>query len=59
MPEVQEDGVLRQINNPEVEVEVQVVNSVFNRQRIQLQHITSKLNKAYRGEHVESMDTGQ
>ncbi|RUS77353.1 hypothetical protein EGW08_014890 [Elysia chlorotica] len=56
--EVQEDGVLRQINNPEVEVDVQVVNSVFNRQRIQLQHITSKLNSAYEGKHVEWDETG-
>lgn len=55
--EVQEDGVLRQISNPEVEVDVQVVNSVFNRQRMQLQHITHKLTQAHKGEHVSWVDT--
>ncbi|GFS17206.1 glypican-6 [Elysia marginata] len=58
LAEVQEDGVLRQIDNPEVEVDVQMVESVFNRQKVQLQHITRKLNLAHKGEHVEWVDTG-
>lgn len=58
MPEVQKDGVLHQINNPEVEVDVSKVNSIVNRQKLQLQLITHKLQNAYKGDDVDWIDTG-
>lgn len=57
VPEVQKDGIINQINNPEVEVDVNEGNYVIEQQKIQLKIITSKLNTAFNGEEVEWIDT--
>nr|KAG5708244.1 hypothetical protein BaRGS_021178 [Batillaria attramentaria] len=57
MPEVQKDGVINQINNPEVEVDVSKANTMFTRQIVQLRLITSRLQNAYNGEDVDWIDT--
>lgn len=55
--EVQKDGSLQQINNPEVEVDVTKPNSVIQRQKIQTKLIISKLQHAVKGEDVDWVDT--
>ncbi|XP_060082716.1 glypican-6-like [Ylistrum balloti] len=57
VPEVQKDGIINQINNPEVEVDVNEGNFVIEQQKIQLKIITSKLNTAFNGEEVDWIDT--
>ncbi|XP_076435313.1 glypican-6-like [Babylonia areolata] len=57
VPGVQKDGVMNQINNPEVEVDVSRADTLFTRQVIQLRLITSRLNSAYNGEDVDWIDT--
>ncbi|XP_059143613.1 glypican-6-like [Physella acuta] len=57
LPEVQKDGILNQISNPEVEVDVTKVNTVVSRQKVQLQLITHRLNIAGKGEDVDWIDT--
>ena len=55
---MQKDGVINQINNPEVEVDVSKANALFTRQLIQLRLITSRLQNAYNGEDVDWIDAG-
>ncbi|CAL1544757.1 unnamed protein product [Lymnaea stagnalis] len=57
LPEVQKDGSLHQINNPEVDVDVTKSNTVISRQKVQLQLISTRLNNAYSGEDVDWIDT--
>ncbi|XP_055958532.1 glypican-6-like [Patella vulgata] len=57
IPDVQKDGVINQINNPEVEVDVTKANSVVSRQVIQLKLITGRLHNAYNGQDVDWIDT--
>jgi len=57
IPEVLNDGVVNQINNPEVEVDIRKPNSVVNQQILQLKLITNKLKSAYNGYDVDWMDT--
>ncbi|KAL8625523.1 hypothetical protein ACOMHN_014612 [Nucella lapillus] len=57
IPDVQLDGVINQINNPEVEVDVSKSNTMFTRQLVQLRLITSRLQNAYNGEDVDWIDT--
>ncbi|KAL8595475.1 hypothetical protein ACOMHN_024174 [Nucella lapillus] len=57
VPAVQKDGVINQINNPEVEVDVTKASTLFTRQVIQLRLITTRLNSAYNGEDVDWIDT--
>jgi glypican 6 len=59
VPEVQKDGVMNQINNPEVEVDVTKANTMFTRQIVQLRLITNRLQNAYLGEDVDWIDTGE
>lgn len=57
VPDVQKDGVMNQINNPEVEVDITKANTMFTRQLVQLRLITSRLQNAYLGEDVDWIDT--
>ncbi|XP_041350171.1 glypican-6-like [Gigantopelta aegis] len=57
IPDVQKDGVVNQINNPEVEIDVTKANNVVSRQIIQLKLITSRLHSAYNGLDVDWIDT--
>lgn len=57
IPEVQKDGVINQMNNPEVEVDVSKANVMFTRQIVQLKLITTRLQNAYNGEDVDWIDT--
>ena len=57
-PEVVHDGVINQINNPEVEVDIHKPNSIINQQILQLKLITNKLKSAYNGYDVDWIDTG-
>lgn len=50
--EVQKDGIINQINNPEVTVNVNEANYIIEQQKIQLRIITDKLNTAYKGGDV-------
>ncbi|XP_071159085.1 glypican-6-like [Mytilus edulis] len=50
--EVQKDGVINQINNPEVTVDVNEANYIIEQQKIQLKIITDKLQTAYKGGDV-------
>lgn len=49
MPDVTTDGLVGQINNPEVDVDIRRPNSNVNQQILQLKLITNKLNSAYNG----------
>ena len=52
MAEVQKDGIINQINNPEVSVNVNEAKYIIEQQKIQLKIITDKLNTAYKGGDV-------
>lgn len=56
--EVQKDGVINQINNPEVTVDVNEANYIIEQQKIQLKIITDKLQTAYKGGDVTYIYTG-
>ena len=58
MPEVMRDGLMHQINNPEVEVDIRRPSSLINQQILQLKLITNKLDNAYNGLDVDWVDTG-
>lgn len=55
--EVQKDGVINQINNPEVSVDVNEANYIIEQQKVQLKIITDKLNTAYKGGDVTWVQT--
>lgn len=57
--EVQKDGVINQINNPEVSVDVNEANYIIEQQKVQLKIITDKLNTAYKGGEVTWVHTGK
>lgn len=57
--EVQKDGVINQINNPEVSVDVNEANYIIEQQKVQLKIITDKLNTAYKGGDVTWVNTGK
>ncbi|XP_022336642.2 glypican-6-like [Crassostrea virginica] len=54
---VQQDGIMHQINNPEVEVDVNEANYIIEQQKLQLKIITGKLNNAFKGEEVTWVKT--
>lgn len=56
---VQQDGIMHQINNPEVEVDVNEANYIIEQQKLQLKIITGKLNNAFKGEEVTWVKTGK
>ena len=58
-PEVMDDGVINQNNNPEVDVDVMKPNFVIQQQLLQLRLITNKLRNAYKGLDVDWIDTGE
>lgn len=58
MPQVMNDGVVNQINNPEVEVDVRKPNAIINQEILHLKLITNKLESAYVGRDVDWIDTG-
>jgi glypican 6 len=58
MPEIMKDGILNQVNNPEVEIDVTKPNSLINQQILQLRLVTSRLKNAYNGLDVDWIDTG-
>lgn len=51
--EVQKDGRIFQVNNPEVTVDVQEENGIIHVQIYNLKLITTKLHNAYHGVDVE------
>lgn len=51
--EVQKDGRIYQVNNPEVTVDVQEDNGIISVQIYNLKLITTKLHNAYHGVDVE------
>lgn len=53
VPEVQKDGRIYQVNNPEVTVDVQEDNGIISVQIYNLKLITTKLHNAYHGVDVE------
>ena len=53
------DGLMHQINNPEVEVDIRRPSSLINQQILQLKLITNKLDNAYNGMDVDWVDTGK
>ncbi|XP_061177468.1 glypican-6-like [Saccostrea echinata] len=55
---VQKDGMMYQINNPEVKVDVNQANYIIEQQKIELKLIICKLNSAFRGEEVTWVKTG-
>lgn len=55
---MQQDGVVNQVNNPEVDVDVTKANSMIIVQIKQLTLITDKLHNAYRGWEVDWVDVG-
>ncbi|KAJ8310083.1 hypothetical protein KUTeg_011948 [Tegillarca granosa] len=55
--EVQKDGLISQLNNPEVVVDPNTSPDIIRQQKTQLRIITSKLNNAFHGEEVEWIDT--
>nr|ANS60428.1 GPC1-6 [Platynereis dumerilii] len=57
MPEVMGDGLLKQNNNPEVDVNVQHPNSVIAQQGMQLKVMINKLRNAHAGHDVDWIDT--
>lgn len=57
MPDVTGDGLMKQQNNPEVEVNVQQPSIVISQQELQLHLINNKLRNAYAGLDVDWMDT--
>lgn len=56
MPEVMRDGVVYQINNPEVDVDVRKPSVVIDQQILVLKLITGKLHNAYLGRDVDFED---
>ncbi len=59
MPDVMADGLMGQINNPEVDVDIRRPNSQINHQILQLKLITTKLTNAYNGLDVDWIDSGK
>ncbi|KAL5004606.1 hypothetical protein ScPMuIL_018062 [Solemya velum] len=57
IPDVQKDGVLSQINNPEVEVSINEPSNVIEIQIKNLKIITGKLHNAYNGMDVDWIRT--
>jgi len=57
MPEVMDDGLFNQNNNPEVEVDVRRPNAIVSQQLLQLRMITARLKNAYKGLDVDYVDT--
>ena len=58
MPDVLEDGVQNQINNPEVEVDTNKESFALSQQLLRLKLITNKLKSAHSGVDVDWIDTG-
>lgn len=59
MPDVMADGLVSQINNPEVDVDIRRPNSHINQQILQLKLMANKLVNAYNGQDVDWIDSAE
>lgn len=59
LPEVIGDGLARQINNPEVEVDISKPDMKIRQQIMQLKIMTHRLKNALNGQDVDFQDTSE
>ncbi|KAK7831589.1 hypothetical protein U0070_015101 [Myodes glareolus] len=57
LPEIMNDGLTNQINNPEVEVDITRPDTFIRQQIMALRVMTNKLKNAYNGNDVNFQDT--
>ncbi|XP_053561457.1 glypican-6 [Bombina bombina] len=59
LPEIMNDGLINQINNPEVEVDITRPDTFIRQQIMTLRVMTNKLKNAYNGNDVNFQDTSE
>ncbi|KAM8976728.1 glypican-6 isoform 2-T2 [Pelodytes ibericus] len=59
LPEIMSDGLINQINNPEVEVDITSPDTSVRQQIMALRVMTNKLKNAYYGNDVNFQDTSE
>ncbi|XP_053311346.1 glypican-6 [Spea bombifrons] len=59
LPEIMTDGLINQINNPEVEVDITKPDTSVRQQIMALRVMTNKLKNAYHGNDVNFQDTSE
>ncbi|KAM4794685.1 glypican-6 [Rhinophrynus dorsalis] len=59
LPEIMNDGLINQINNPEVEVDITRPDTFIRQHIMTLRVITNKLKNAYNGNDVNFQDTSE
>lgn len=59
LPEIMNDGLTNQINNPEVEVDITRPDTFIRQQIMALRVMTNKLKNAYNGNDVNFQDTSK
>ncbi|KAM4702031.1 glypican-6 [Discoglossus pictus] len=59
LPEIMSDGLINQINNPEVEVDITRPDTFIRQQIMALRVMTNKLKNAYNGNDVNFQDTSE
>ncbi|OCT95467.1 hypothetical protein XELAEV_180131532mg, partial [Xenopus laevis] len=59
LPEIMNDGLINQINNPEVDVDITRPDTFIRQQIMALRVITNKLKNAYNGNDVNFQDTSE
>ncbi|XP_010083770.1 PREDICTED: glypican-6-like, partial [Pterocles gutturalis] len=57
LPEIMNDGLTNQINNPEVDVDITRPDTFIRQQIMALRVMTNKLKNAYNGNDVNFQDT--
>ncbi|XP_060089603.1 glypican-6 isoform X2 [Heteronotia binoei] len=59
LPEIMNDGLINQINNPEVDVDITRPDTYIRQQIMALRVMTNKLRNAYNGNDVNFQDTSE
>ena len=59
LPEIMNDGLTNQINNPEVDVDITRPDTFIRQQIMALRVMTNKLKNAYNGNDVNFQDTSK
>ena len=59
LPEIMNDGLTNQINNPEVDVDITRPDTYIRQQIMALRVMTNKLKNAYNGNDVNFQDTSK
>ncbi|KAL8189874.1 UNVERIFIED_CONTAM: Glypican-6 [Gekko kuhli] len=59
LPEIMNDGLTNQINNPEVDVDITRPDTYIRQQIMALRVMTNKLRNAYNGNDVNFQDTSE